>query len=242
MTVTEAGDARSGGWRDLALVFWEPGPVLARAAAQPVFWPPYLAAMVVTAAAALVAGFGTRELVAAAVLKQAQASGQALPGGPAGVQAMVTVGLAVGAAMAAVTPLLTGLVTALLLLLAGALRGGGGRFAQYYAVAGYALLPNLLGAVLRVPLQLGATAPEQLRRISFGPAVFFPQAGGALLGALSALDMFSLWGILLLVWGFAAVHRLRFRQALYAGALVLLARVAWSAVAGALAGAFGRGM
>lgn len=230
---------RPGAWRSLVQVFWNPGQVMAVQAERPAIWPAYLVAMLVTAGAALAMTLATRDLGMAEIVRQLQARGQGAPT-PDMVQALWVAGVLSAVVGAGIKPWLGGAITALVLMLCGALRGGAEGFRKYFAVAGYAGMPLVLGAIVQVPLVRNAGSMEQLQHIGLGPVAFFPQAQGALLGALQSLDMFGLWGLALLVIGFAAVHRMPVARAAWVGILLLLLRVVLGAGAGALGGLFGQ--
>lgn len=234
--MSDAKQRGPGSWSSLVQVFWNPGQVMAAQAEQPAILPPYLLAMVVGAAVSVVVTLGTWDIMAPVVMKQMQSQGaNTLPMSEETFKWFTLGSAAVGALVA---PWVTGLITALLLMLAGLLRGGAEGFKKYLAVAGYAALPGMIAALLRIPLSLAATGMEQLQRVSFGPLILFPQASPTLMGMLQVFDMFKLWGWVLAIIGFAAVHRISARKAWLAGAILLLVQVGWGAVQGSMAGAF----
>jgi hypothetical protein len=84
--------------------------------------------------------------------------------------------------------------------------GDEGRFAQYLAVVGHALLIPAIGAMLILPLRLAQGDPQ----LTLNLALFVPASGdGYWLRVLRALDLFMLWGYLVMALGLSKLDRRR---------------------------------
>lgn len=95
--------------------------------------------------------------------------------------------------------------------------GGKARYGQYVAVISHAVFISLLGALVLLPLQ---TATGQLE-MSLSPALFLdePDRTSFLFRALDKLSVFTIWSMVVVGIGVAAVNRKK-NWALYATALL----------------------
>ena len=97
-------------------------------------------------------------------------------------------------------------VSSLVYFLFGKLAGGRGSFAQVMGVCMWASVVSMgYGALVKWPL---AVAKQSVMGVSMGPAVLVADRGltDPIFGLLSMMDVFTLWGVVILVLGFESVH------------------------------------
>jgi hypothetical protein len=112
--------------------------------------------------------------------------------------------------------------------------GGRGRFSRTWGVMSHVLLVGLPENAAKVPVMLADGSPE----VSFGPALFLPRGEPSpfLFNLIAQVDAFTVWKVILLAAGLAAVHRIARGPVLIA---CFLLWGVWALAAASLAGAFG---
>ena len=117
--------------------------------------------------------------------------------------------------MGFIGPLLAALwyvIVAAALLLAVRLMGGEGNFAQAFSATLYAWFPLILFGIIATVVMIarGSVDPTQMATIvKSNPAFLVDMKEQPLLFALlSSIDIFTIWTIVLLIFGFSAVSRL----------------------------------
>ncbi len=117
---------------------------------------------------------------------------------------------------------------------------GKGTFRHARAIVTYSFVIPTLGMLIKVPV----AAAKQTVHPEFGPTLFFPDLdpmGAVFQGVYAGLDIFTLWWIIVLVFGFAAVYKVS-KLYSFLAALLLWLITTGAAVGGALLGnAFGGG-
>lgn len=224
-----------GAWSRLFRVLVSPGKAMAEAAEDPAVLPPYLIWMLAYAVAVVgVVLFKMDDFVAAALqqVQGADAPAEQLEA----VRAMMPYIVLGTALLSLLQPWIGGLYYALLMMFFGSFTGEAGRFKQYFSVAGYAAMPAVLSTLLGAPLTLSATSLEQMQQIGFHLGVLVPEASGALFGLLRAFDLFGIWSLVLVVLGYAAIHRMPPARAAWVGVFFFVVRALTSAGVAALGG------
>ncbi|MFO7172463.1 MAG: Yip1 family protein [Bacillota bacterium] len=222
-------DGRAGGpWSRLVRVLTSPGKAMAEVAEDPAVLAPYLTWMLVSTAVMLLVFLLKREEFVAAAIRQLEDRFAAM-GVPEEqlevAKASVPANLMVGAlAGGLISPWLGGLYYALVMLLFGNFTGQAGKFKQYLSVAGYAAMPVVVGSVLRVPLMMAATSQEAALQAGYHLGGLVPGASGALAGFLMTFDLFGIWSLILVVLGYAAIHRMPPARAAWVGVFFFVVR------------------
>ncbi|MCX6640709.1 MAG: YIP1 family protein [bacterium] len=101
---------------------------------------------------------------------------------------------------------LVSFITAAVLLFVGnIIFSGKAKYAQLLGIYCWGGLVALLGVLVRVPLSLA----KMSTKVYFSPAAFFPDSAEktALFRIAAALDVFTIWRVILLAIGFAALYR-----------------------------------
>ncbi len=151
------------------------------------------------------------------------------------------VGAALSYAGAVVTPAITALFLAFAFWIALIVAGGKPGFVPTFCVSAHALLPGALKGVLSVPAALARARIEPKALATLLPsnlAALVPAGGHRVAAALlGAVDLFSLWTLVLLVLGMAHVahvSRVRAGVATFVlwGAYVAVTRVALGSLGG----------
>ena len=151
----------------------------------------------------------------------------------------VTQGAKVGRVLAyaagVLVPAGTALIVAFFLFVAFRVAGAQPPFAPTLAVAIWGLLPGYVKAILGIPaiLRQGTIDPRTAERLlPTNPAAFFPaEATGVHVRLLSALDLFTLWSLALVILGTAHVAQVSKARAATVVVVLWLAWVAISKVA-----------
>ncbi len=142
------------------------------------------------------------------------------------------VGEVAGWAEALTGPALRTLGLALALFLAFRVAGTRPAFRETFAVAAHGLLPVWLERLLSVPAALARApipADQASSLLPASPAALLPPgAPPAIAGALSALDLFSLWAVVLVATGMARASGASRRRA---AIVTVVLYAAWVAVA-----------
>ncbi len=145
------------------------------------------------------------------------------------------IGRLMGYAGGAVVPAAMAVAVAFFLFVAFRVAGARPPFVPTLAVASWAFLPGYLKTILMVPaiLRREALDPRALDRLlPTSPAAFFPdEATGVAVRLLSALDLFSLWSLALVIVGMAHVAGVSKARAATVAVVLWLAWVAISKVA-----------
>jgi len=91
--------------------------------------------------------------------------------------------------------------------------GAGARFPTSFAVVAYAFLPGVVGAILGITSMFAGINPEGFNAnnpMATNPAYFMdPASNKFLYGMVSALDVISIWTIVLLGIGFACTSKVK---------------------------------
>ncbi len=119
---------------------------------------------------------------------------------------MTTKDLLMAAVPAGIGTAATVFVMGLVFLLIGKLAGGQGSFGQVMGVVFWSNVVAMgYGALVKWPLVI---AKETMMGITLGPAVLVADRGylDPLFGFLSLFDIFTVWGVVLIVIGFEKIH------------------------------------
>ncbi len=147
-------------------------------------------------------------------------------------------GRLLGYAGGAVAPVAVAVAVAFFLFVAFRVAGARPPFVPVLAVASWAFLPGYVKSILAVPaiLRQQALDPRALDRLlPTSPAAFFPDgATGVHVRLLSALDLFVLWSLVLMILGMAQVAGVSRARA---AAVVLVLWLAWVAISKVALGA-----
>lgn len=134
----------------------------------------------------------------------------------ADIERMSRFGKAFGTVMAWVSPLMMAVwyvIVAAVLLLAVRLFGGEGTFKQAFSGTLYAWIPlTLFGTIMTVVvLARGSFDPTQAATLVKSNAAFLVdmKEQPVLFALLAAIDVFTIWTVVLLVFAFAAISRLK---------------------------------
>ncbi|MFH1861903.1 MAG: YIP1 family protein [bacterium] len=115
------------------------------------------------------------------------------------------------APMAVVTTLLISLIASAVLFFVGnILLGGNAKYKQMFSLYCWSGLIGVLREILRLPISLQKVS----MKVYFGPALLFPPEAEqtALYKAAAALDVFTVWRVLLLAVAFMVLYRFSFAK------------------------------
>jgi len=178
-------------------MFTSPGAVFEKLAQRPVWIGAILVAAVLVGLSTILA---PAELFEATVREQLQNSGQPIPDSLSAVGLFAKI--AGTAAAVIVDPLMTALMAGIVTLIFVFAMGGSGTYKQYLAATTHAFFIPALSALALLPLKISA-GDLQLR---FSIGTFLPfLEDGWLASGLSWLDLFGLWGWVLVALGVSKI-------------------------------------
>lgn len=127
------------------------------------------------------------------------------------------------------------IAAAILLFVGNIVLGGKANFRQVFSIYLWTGLVGILAYLIRVPVAL----QQGTMKVYLGPAVLFPPEAeqSALFRIAAALDVFTIWRVILLAIGFAAIYRLSLSKSITAVGTLYVLLIASSVI---FAGAFGR--
>ncbi len=145
---------------------------------------------------------------------------------PAGtdINKLVSQGTIMAIVASAVAPPLMWLIEAALLALFNAFSVGQAKFKQLFAVAVYAYVPAMIGAVIQTGL-VKAMGADAISKIKLSMALVLPpdMSSGFLYNFLNMMNIFTIWGLILLIIGGAIVMAKDSKKvAVYLGGLWLV--------------------
>jgi Yip1-like protein len=223
MTIDAAGPApvhpapvtpAKGSWERLFGVLFSPGETFADIARKPTVLVPLLLFIVIGYISVIV--MVPRMDWESVSAQQAQQMKKQRPNmSDADIERASKVGKAVGSVMMYVSPLLGVLwylVVALVLFGAVRLMGGEGTFKQAFSATLYAWMPLVLFSIILtiVIIARGSIDPTQMATaFKSNPAFLVDmKEQPVLFSLLSSIDLFTIWTIVLLIFGFSALSRL----------------------------------
>ncbi|MFI5235232.1 MAG: YIP1 family protein [Gemmatimonadales bacterium] len=228
-------------WEDFLDIFYAPSVVFERRKADPKFFIGFLVVSIL-AAVILLAGKGLLQGafdadfargIALAMKKNPQLTPEMMEKGKAIGQTFTTVFLGIA------TPIAI-LLVGPILWLCGKAVGATEEIGAAWMVAMYAYFPRVLGSVFLVvqPLLLSNDSIKGMTSLSVGPARFFDPATSNLgvMALMGRLDLFTIWGTVLLAIGLKVTGKVSLGKALTAAGLVWLIASAWPVIAGLRAG------
>lgn len=199
---TNVETQRVSPWGALVKVLYDPAGTFEGFGEKAPLLPSYLVAMIF--------GVGTVLLTIPASLQiQSQMTTQALP--PQAMAFARTFTYITGTIGGAASPWIAGLFMALICMFFGQFVGGERvSFGRYFAMVGYARLPQVLSGLIGGFLSARAETMQDLQNISLSLAVFAPEGSSSLVKALLGLvNPFMIWSWILLAVGFGTLHRVK---------------------------------